>query len=229
MNRVIVLVVLLIAITALILWVAGGSTGAAVSTDQGGASLIYNVVALVVVLSALVLGWRGTGSEALRYALVWIGILFVLVLGYSYRNDLSPVWERVAGEVNPALPQERSSGEVVLRRADDGHFYADVEVNGSTIRMLADTGASAIALSAEDAERAGIDVDQLDFIFTISTANGQGTAARVDLDEVRVGSIVRRDVRAMVTRGLSSSLLGMSFFNTLSKVAIESDELVLED
>lgn len=229
MNRVIVLVVLLVAITALILWVAGGSTGAAVSTDQGGASLLYNVVVLVVVLSALVLSWRGTGSEALRYALIWIGILFVLVLGYSYRNDLSPVWERVAGEVNPALPQERSSGEVVLRRADDGHFYADVDVNGSTIRMLADTGASAIALSVEDAERAGIDVDQLDFIFTISTANGQGTAAQIDLDEVRVGSIVRRDVRAMVTRGLSRSLLGMSFFNTLSRVAIESDELVLED
>jgi aspartyl protease family protein len=229
MNRVIVLLVLLIAITALILWVAGGSTGAAVGTDQGGASLLYNVVALVVVLSALVLGWRGTGSEALRYSLIWIGILFVLVLGYSYRNDLSPVWDRVAGEVNPALPQERSQGEVVLRRADDGHFYADVDVNGSTIRMLADTGASTIALSADDAERAGIDVDQLDFIFTISTANGQGTAAQIDLDEVRVGSIVRRDVRAMVTRGLSSSLLGMSFFNTLSKVAIESDELVLED
>ena len=33
----------------------------------------------VVVLSALVLGWRGTGSEALRYALIWMGILFVLL------------------------------------------------------------------------------------------------------------------------------------------------------
>lgn len=227
MDRVIVLVVLLIAMTALVFWAAGGNAGAAL--DEGGASLLSNVVLLVVVLSALVLGWRGTGSEALRYALIWMGILFVLVLGYSYRSEISPVWQRVAGEVNPALPQARAQGEVVLRRADDGHFYADVEVNGSTIRMLADTGASTIALSAEDAERAGIDVDQLDFMFSVSTANGQATAAQVDLDEVRVGSIVRRDVRAMVTRGLSGSLLGMSFFNSLSTVAIESDELVLRD
>lgn len=229
MGRVIVLVVALIAILALILWASGGSTGAALGTDQEAASLTYNIILLVVILSVVVLGWRGTASEALRYAFIWIAIMFALVLGYSYRNDLKPVWDRVAGEVNPALPQQRANGEVVLRRADDGHFYADVDVNGTSIRMLADTGASLIALSAEDAENAGIDVDQLDFIFTVSTANGQTAAAQVDLDEVRVGSIVRRDVRAMVTRGLSGSLLGMSFFNTLSKVAIESDELVLED
>jgi predicted aspartyl protease len=44
-----------------------------------------------------------------------------------------------------------------------------------------------------------------------------------------VGSIVRRDVKAVVTRGLRGALLGMSFFNSLSKVSIESDELVLKD
>ena len=63
----------------------------------------------------------------------------------------------------------------------------------------------------------------------LSTANGTAQAAFVELDEVRVGSIVRRDVKAVVTRGLSGALLGMSFFNTLSKVSMESDELVLKD
>jgi aspartyl protease family protein len=63
----------------------------------------------------------------------------------------------------------------------------------------------------------------------VSTANGQAAAAEVRLDEVRVGSIVRQDVRAMVSRGLSGSLLGMSFFSSLSRVAMESDELILED
>ena len=45
---------------------------------------------------------------------------------------------------------------LVLERRGDGHFYADVEVNGVPISMLVDTGASAVALSAEDARRAGI-------------------------------------------------------------------------
>ncbi len=32
-----------------------------------------------------------------------------------------------------------NAGEEVLPRADDGHFYADVTVDGSTVQMLVDT------------------------------------------------------------------------------------------
>ena len=81
----------------------------------------------------------------------------------------------------------------------------------------------------EDAEDAGIDVDQLDFTYRISTANGTAQAARVELDEVRVGSIIREDVTALVGRGLSQSLLGMNFFSSLSKFQIENNELLLKD
>lgn len=228
MNRVIVIVVLLLAATALVLWAAGGADGV-LGTGLSSPTLLASVALFVVLLSSLVRNWQGSGGQALRYGAIWVGLGLALVLGYSYRNDLKPLWQRVAGEVNPALPQQRSAGEVVLRRAADGHFYADVDVNGQTIRMLVDTGATTIALSAEDAQRAGIDVDRLDFIFTVSTANGEATAAEIKLDAVSVGSIARRDVRAMVTRGLSGSLLGMSFFNSLSTVAIEADELVLRD
>ena len=45
---------------------------------------------------------------------------------------------------------------VTLERSSDGHFYADVEINGSTVHMLVDTGAGGIALSREDARSAGI-------------------------------------------------------------------------
>ena len=227
MNRVIILVIGLILVTALIVWVSGGSTAAL--SDQGSAALTSNVLVVVLLLSSLVLGWRGSASQALRYMFIWLAIGLGLVLAYSYRNDFKPLYERVAGEMNPARPQQRSAGEVVLRKAQDGHFYADVDVNGTSIRMLADTGASTIALSVEDAESAGINVDALDFMYTISTANGQAAAAQVTLDEVRVGSIERQNVRALVTRGLSGSLLGMTFFSSLSGVAIRSDELVLED
>ncbi|MBP6013284.1 MAG: TIGR02281 family clan AA aspartic protease [Alphaproteobacteria bacterium] len=124
---------------------------------------------------------------------------------------------------------KHSSGDVVLKRGFSGHFFAEVEVNGTSIGMLADTGASVVALSVEDAEAAGISVDSLSFSHTVSTANGDANAAPVTLDEVTVGSITRHNVPALVARGLSESLLGMSFFNTLSKVAMESDEMVLQD
>lgn len=227
-NRLVILVVALIAVTALIVWVVSGS-GHAFGTTPGSASFAYSVTLVVLLLASLILGWRGSASQAVRYALVWIAVGFALILGYSYRDDLKPIWQRVAGEMNPAMPIQRSTSEVVLRLADDGHFYAEADVNGAGIRMMVDTGASMVVLSEADAERAGIDTDQLDYTLVFSTANGQSTAAEVTIDELRIGSIVRRDVRAAVTRGLSGSLLGMSFFNTLSKFAFESDELVLKD
>ncbi|MEQ1863709.1 MAG: TIGR02281 family clan AA aspartic protease [Micropepsaceae bacterium] len=228
MNRVIVLVVVLIAITGLILWVSSGS-GFWSGTYEGSARLTATIAMLVLMTSSLVLGWRGSASQALRYAFIWIAVGFGLILAFSFRDDVGAIWQRVAGEVNPAKPVQRTSAEVVLRQADDGHFYVDTDVNGTSIRMLADTGASMVVLSEADAERAGLDPDGLDYTMVVSTANGQAMAAPVTLDEVRVGSIVRNDVRAAVTRGLSGSLLGMSFFTTLSKFAIESDELVLKD
>jgi aspartyl protease family protein len=161
--------------------------------------------------------------------MMYLSLFFVLILGYSYRHDFSDAWQRVSGELNPARPISKSGNEVALRRSSDGHFYVEASINGSDMRLLADTGASVIALSVEDAESAGIDVDQLNFNLRVSTANGQAVAARVTIDEVRVGSIVRNDVSALVGRGLGASLLGMSFFNTLSKFEIENDELVLRD
>jgi aspartyl protease family protein len=162
---------------------------------------------------------------------IYLIVVFLVAITAINRNLGDDLPETAASS---ATERQRSTKigkatEVVLQRSGDGHFYVDVDVNGSSVRMLADTGASAIALSFEDAERAGIDVEQLDFSFAANTANGIATVAEVQLDEVRVGSIVRHDVRAIVTRGLSDSLLGMSFFNSLSKVAMESDELVLRD
>ena len=49
-----------------------------------------------------------------------------------------------------------SDGTIELNRNEDGHFYADVAINGATVHMLVDTGASAVALSRDDARTAGI-------------------------------------------------------------------------
>jgi aspartyl protease family protein len=226
MSRVAALVVILIAITALVIWAAGGS----LALDANRAPMAIGTALLIAVLvSSHVFNWRATASDAVRYTLMWAGLFLALILVYSYRNDADGVWQRVTGELNPATPIERTGGEVVLRRAEDGHFHADVAVNGTTIRMLVDTGASMIALGIEDAARIGIDINALSFNDVVSTANGPAASANVKLDEVRLGSIVRKNVRASVSRGLTGSLLGMSFLDRLSKYSSEGDQLVLQD
>ncbi len=228
MNRFAILAIVLAAVALFVVWIAGSALQMPES-HEGSARLVYSILMAVMLITSLVLGWRGTFGEAMKSALFWFAAFVALILAYSYRNDLKPLADRVSGELNPAAPVSRVAGEVVLRRANDGHFYADVSVNGTDMRMLADTGASVIALSVADAENAGIDVDQLNFDMRLSTANGMASAARVRLDEVRIGNIVRQDVTAVVSRGLSQSLLGMNFFSSLSKFQIENDELLLKD
>lgn len=228
MNRFAILALVLVAVTLFVVWVAGSALQMPES-QAGSASLVYNIILAVALLTSLVLGWRGSFSEAIRSALIWFAAFVAIILAYSFRNELTPLADRVSGELNPAAPISRTAGEVVLRRANDGHFYADMSINGTDMRLMADTGASVVALSVADAENAGIDVDQLDFTIRMSTANGTALAARVKLDEVRIGQIVRQDVTAIVSRGLSQSLLGMNFFSSLSKFQIENDELLLKD
>ena len=228
MTRVLILVAALLGVTVLVVWLVSGNSHV-FGSSQGHASLLYSIVLLVTVLSSVILRWRGSLSSAAAYGVIWVAIFLALIAGYAYRQDLQDVWSRVAGEVNPAMAEQRSATELVLRKASDGHFYADVEVNGKEIRMLADTGASTVVLSEADARAAGVDTDGLAYDLTVSTANGEASAARIKLDEIRIGSIVRRNVTAAVSRGLSGSLLGMSFFSTLSRFEMRRDELVLAD
>ena len=100
-----------------------------------------------------------------------------------------PIAARVVGELLPgsAMTVEQSSSgltEVRIRKRIDGHFTANVAVNGKKISMIVDTGASTIVLRPEDAKKAGIDVSKLDYRVPVLTANGRTVAARVRLDEV---------------------------------------------
>ncbi len=121
-------------------------------------------------------------------------------------------------------------GAMMIPRERDGHYHVAAEINGRTIPMLVDTGATSIALSYEDAAAAGILPMPADFKVPMQTANGTGFAAAVRLQEVRVGQIVVRDVQGVVVpRGaLSGSLLGMSFLGKLKGFEVAADNLVLK-
>lgn len=118
---------------------------------------------------------------------------------------------------------------VQLVRGRDGHFHADATINGRTIPVLVDTGATLVALSYEDAMAAGVSVGANDFRYVSSTANGQAKFARVTLDQVRIGTVVVHNVAAAVSQPgrLETTLLGMSFLGQL-RMEMKGGLLTLE-
>ena len=95
--------------------------------------------------------------------------------------------------------------------------------------MLVDTGASYVALSAEDADRLGVITRPSDFTVTMYTANGRGKAAPVRLHAVHVDTLSIYEVDAIVAQpgAMSSSLLGMSFLRRLTRFEAQPDRLRL--
>lgn len=102
---------------------------------------------------------------------------------------------------------------VTLKADARGHFMVQGQINGGTVQMLLDTGATMIALPASDAARLGIDYKK-GAIGYLNTANGTVPAYRVKLNTVKVGDIELNQVDAVVQEhGLPVILLGMSFLN----------------
>ena len=123
--------------------------------------------------------------------------------------------------------QSGNGQQLVLDRRGDGHFYADVEVNGVPISMLVDTGASGIALSAEDARRAGVatSIGMHDIIG--EGASGAVHGDIVTIERIRLGGIEQSAVPAAVLKGGSTSLLGQSFLRDFASVEISGDRMHL--
>jgi aspartyl protease family protein len=118
-----------------------------------------------------------------------------------------------------------------LKAGNGGHFVTTADINNRSIEVLVDTGASAVALSYEDAERLGLRPGSLKYDVDVSTANGIGKAARVTLREVEIDSIRVSNVDGLVLpRGaLRGTLLGMSFLGRLRSFSVENGRLILKN
>ncbi|HKA45187.1 MAG TPA: TIGR02281 family clan AA aspartic protease [Burkholderiales bacterium] len=105
------------------------------------------------------------------------------------------------------------AGSVSLTADSRGHFITTGTVNGMSLQFMVDTGASTVALSVDDAKRAGVNY-LAGSRGRVQTANGAAVVYFVKLDSVRVGDITLNNVDAAVLEGgLPVALLGMSFLN----------------
>lgn len=190
-------------------------------TGDNIASLIY-----LALLGCAVAGWmfmsgRDSVGKTLQMAMIWGFIFLGVVAGYGLWND-------VQRQTSGGQMLQLGSGMISVPRQSDGHYYLTLALNGENIRMVVDTGATDMVLSLEDARRAGLDPDSLNFIGTANTANGQVRTAPVRLDTVRIGDITDTNVFASVNGGeMDWSLLGMGYLEKWGQIVISNGELRL--
>ena len=134
----------------------------------------------------------------------------------------------IAASAEQPLPRYGAVAE--LTRDPDGHFRADVMLNGQRVRMMVDSGASFIVIDEALAQRLGVAPPPSAYTGTALTANGEAQFAPIRLASVAVGDVRRVDVPAGVMRGVSlpTPLLGQSFLGTLSQVTITGDTMKLK-
>jgi len=165
----------------------------------------------------------------LASAAAWTLIIVALVGLYTYRADFGDVAASWLDGLNTPEPVVGQGGEVVIKGRSGSEFFVAARVDDRPVRFVLDTGASSVVLTAEDAQRIGLDFRQLDFSAPVATANGSAMAAPVRLARIAVGPIVIANVRALVTRpgAMRESLLGMTFLDRLDSFTVERGKLTL--
>jgi len=183
---------------------------------------------LALVSSGIVFAGRRRLGEVARHAMIWAGVATVVVLGYTFRDELAWVGLKVRSELIPAYAVAAAPHTLVLNQSDDGGFYVMGEVNGIPVRFLVDTGSSDIVLSTADAERLGIDLASLKFDHPYQTANGTGFGASLEVDRFAIGPIRLTHVPVSINQAaMETSLLGMTFFRGLDSFEVRGERLFL--
>lgn len=194
---------------------------------EDGPSMIWGIVMVMLLIASLAARRLPLGQVA-KMALVWVAIFAGLFVIFSFRPEITTVWNRVKADFAGTANQSVSSETVILTRRDDGHFWARVKINGSDVDFMVDSGATMTAVSSDVAIEAGIEIDDSGYPVVISTANGRIMAKRGSAASVELGPIKLTDHAMTVSDNLGeTNLLGMNFLDSLSGWTVEKDVMTL--
>jgi aspartyl protease family protein len=165
------------------------------------------------------------------WALRWVFVCCVITLVCAGIAKVGPEWllnrTAISGTGVSVAANGVATNSIVYTANQQGHVILDTAVNGGSVRMLVDTGASLVTLTREDARTAGIAPGELVYSHRASTANGAVRMARVTLREIRIGQLSIYDVPAAVLENLNISLLGMSFLTRLQGYEMRDGKLTI--
>lgn len=183
-------------------------------------NLLYQLVLLGILISSAFIKTTTDRGNKLRQLVIWLAIIFVGVVVYNNKYLLK--------NFIPYLAAENGENQLEITKTSDNHFYITLNIDGTNVLFLIDTGATTTTLTLNDAKRLGIDIDNLKYNQIVNTANGSTYNASIELHNIKIGNKIIDSLWVMVSRDLDgNSLLGMNFLNKLSGYDVRSDRMTL--
>lgn len=147
----------------------------------------------------------------LKYTVISLALLFALFTSFSVflKRDKTTI----------------QNNQTIIGKSNNA-FYTTASINGIERMAIIDTGATTVAMSETTADELGLDYQNGTPVES-ETANGIATGKIIRLNLVKVGSIERENVKAVVLKSdMKLVLIGMSFLGKLN-VKITNDKIVL--
>ncbi len=120
--------------------------------------------------------------------------------------------------------------EILIKKGENNSFVADCKVNGKSIKMIIDTGATVVFLNARDARRLGIKYrKRRDNKYQFESAQGVLGAYEAKIGSISIADISVKNVKAYVSADdhyPSMPLLGMTFLEHVTFVVSGESMLI---
>jgi len=189
--------------------------------------VIYLLGVLVLVISAFAVRRVKLGTAVKMFA-SWVLIFAAAFVIFTFKDDFAALGDRLLVSVRGGETVATAPGETRVRLAPDGHFWVEAEVNGQPVRFLVDSGATVTSISADTAQRVGIQ-PQAGLPVVVSTANGLVNAQRGRAERLLVGNIERQNVAVHISEAFGDiNVIGMNFLSSLRSWSVEGRTLILK-
>ena len=186
--------------------------------------LIRSVIIASIFGGAAAYWSRSSLLKIAKVAGLWAAIIIGVSGFYLIQSDFS---DRFMNSLDPSGVTGTDEG-LLVHRSRDGHFWLRAKINGRSILMMVDTGASNVVLSPEDADKVGFRLQNLVFDSHAETANGSVRFARVRASEFSIGPETFYDIPVTVNGSeMKGSLLGMSVLDRFASVEFRGDQMIL--
>ena len=187
----------------------------------------YGVKSLVIIVlfgGSMAYFSRASKNSIMKSLFGWLVI--VSVTFGLYNMGKGDTYTTMA-DITPSRDVTQT-GEMMVERQRDGHFWIMTQINGKNLPMMVDTGASMVVLSKRDARRMGIKLDELRFTGSSSTANGRVSFARTRLDSFKIGHLNFNNFVVTVNGGeMQGSLLGLDALDKFTSYEMRGDMMIL--